>query len=365
MRVYAYYADRSPMEGREGEITADFVPIDPSHIEAMLQASEPVAHPRTTEARAPGEANRAPLFVRIPEGGASQEIVQTIVRMVSPNATSSQDGLRALFASPQFQQFFQGAKLTQGATQLLPNNQLLAILLPPNALTLNPEAAKSFLIAQGLPSQLIQNIPDRALAGALNALLAASQGQDPAHFLHSVFSLFALAGASGEQIQAAFESMLGQAQGLSHSEHLTPEAMQQLASRLFATNNPQILGLNQMVQQSFGQGVNQVLNSFIRVFLGGALMQSQSAWPQVVPNDRMLAELGGLFASQRQQQEQRDKEGKMARSRGLDQLLIEGDLHDRVERKSSLGGDSSGQGDAYSLLLETEEEPGPEDEEKP
>lgn len=276
-----------------------------------------------------------------PETARSAPLLDAIIRLMGPLDIRLQDGIRALLSSAQFQQLFAGDKLTQGATQLLPNFHLLGILLPQNMLAQNAEAARALLIAQGLPAALIQHIPDQALAGALNSLLLASQqaGKNPLLFLQSVASVFTLAGVPVQQVQNLLLGMLRQSQTLplSRTGAVTPEGLERWAARLMAANNPQLLGLNQLVQENFGAGVTKILNAFIRVFFGGALMQSQMPWPQAVPNERMLAELSGLFARQHEKSEGSDSKRKRLRKRRARRSdTVEAVEHARVERKTDI-----------------------------
>ncbi len=311
--------------------------------------------------RAQGPEGRTPpVWVRIPPGDKAQPILETIARLFSPLDAKIMDGLRALLGSPQFQQLFQGDKMTQGATQLMPNHQLVGVILPQGALGMNPEAAKALLIAQGLPAELIHGIPDRAVAGALNSLLqtGALAGKNPMHFMQSIVSVMTLAGVPIQQTQMLLLSLMQEAKraGIGDTRGLTPEALQALAARLFAANHPQLLGLNQSVQESFGLGITKILNAFIRVFMGGALMQTQSMWPQAVPNERMLAELGGLFAAQHKRQlEKKDKE-KSAK-RGARRVEGIDESYPRVERKDDLADETERpQPEMASIFLDLDSE---------
>src|SRR5262249_33852570 len=150
---------------------------------------------------APQSSN--PVWVRIPPGQPGQEILHTIVRSLSPAGTSAQDGLRSLLNSPQFQEHFHGGQITQGATRMLSHQQQVGILINPNFLLSNPEIMRVLLIAQGLPPELIQSIPDRAMAGALQALLQTGQNaaMNPLHFLQAVASALTLAGIPVHEVQ--------------------------------------------------------------------------------------------------------------------------------------------------------------------
>ncbi len=282
-----------------------------------------------------------PLAIRIPPGERGQAVLDTIVRLMGPIDLRLQDGLRALMASPQFQQLFQGDKMTQGATTLLPNHELVSVLLPQVLVTGNPELARALLVAQGLPPALINNIPDRALAGVLQSLLQTSQAasKNPLFFLQSIASALTAAGIPVQKIQNLLLAFVQQSQKAGVPGELagrvTPEGLERWAAKLFAANNPQLLGLNQMVQESFGQGVTKILNAFIRVFFGGALLQSQLTWPQAVPNERLLAELGGLFARRGEPAAGSNKKRRARKkSRRVDE--IDATEHPRVERKEDI-----------------------------
>ncbi|MFO1463320.1 MAG: hypothetical protein U1F66_06050 [bacterium] len=320
-------------EGATSPLTAEDHMMDP-HLVAMAQAETPNAS--TNAAQASG-----PLWVRIPEGQGAQQVLQNVMRILSPSGQLTQDGLRALLNSPQLQALFQGGQLTRGAAQMLPQQQLVGILIPPSLLAANPEAAKALLVAQGLPPQLIHSIPDRAIAGALQALLQTSQeaGTNPLHFLQTVASALTLAGTPVQEVQNLLIHLLQAArnQGLTGQHGVSAEQLQQLTAKLMAANNPQLLGLNQLVQENFGQGLTQIFNSFIRVFLGGALMQSQQQWPQAVPNEKLLAELGGLFGAFAGKDVQKKPERSRSKKQGRKELKIDDPAFQRVERKEDLG----------------------------
>lgn len=301
-----------------------------------------------------------PITVRLPAGEQGRAVMETIVRLFAPADANFQDGLRALFASPQVQALFQGDKLTQGATTLMPNHQLVALLLPPSLLTANPELARSLLVAQGLPAALIQNIPDRALAAVFQSLLQNSQlaGKNPLLFLTTVASAFTAAGIPVQQVQNLLLALAQQAKagipGLAEGQ-VTPEALSRWASRLMTANNPQLLGINQLMQESFGQGVTKILNSFIRVFFGGAIMQSQMTWPQAAPNERMLSELGGLFAKQHEKPGGSEKKRRGKRKKGQPEGLEKVE-HLRVERKEDILDDAKLPPEMSSIFIDLDSE---------
>jgi len=303
--------------------------IDPS-LHAQAQENAP-QHARSSD---PGA-----LWVRIPDGQGAQQVLQNVARILSPSGQLSQDGMRALLNSPQFAALFQGSQMTRGASQMLPHQQLVGVLIPPSLLSANPEAAKALLIAQGLPPQLIHSIPDRALAGALQALLQTSQDAvgNPMHFLQTVASALTLAGTPVQDVQNLLLNLLqaAKSQGILGHE-VTPEQLQQLTAKMLAANNPQMLGLNQMVQENFGQGLSQIFNAFIRVFMGGALMQGQQQWPQVVPNEKLLAELGGLFSAFSGKDVQKNPERSRSKKQGRKEIKIDDPAFQRVERKEDL-----------------------------
>ena len=228
--------------------------------------------------------------------------------------------------------------------------QLVGILIPPSMLAANPEAAKSLLVAQGLPPGLIQNIPDRAISGALQALLQTGgvAGQNPLHFLQTVASALTLAGTPVQDVQNLLLSLLQAARQQGIGNQATPEQLQALTAKLMAANNPQLLGLNQMVQENFGQGLTQIFNAFIRVFMGGALLQAQQQqWPQAVPNERLLAELASLFgafsgkdATGKKEERRRDRKTRRK------EIKIDDPAFQRVERKEDLGDDPRQQEEA-------------------
>ncbi len=307
--------------------------LDPSLLAAALAQSD---NPETGTRAA---SQQGALWVRIPEGQGAQQVLQNVARILSPTTQLPQDGMRALLNSPQFQALFQGGQITRGASQMLPHQQLVGVLIPPSLLAANPEAAKALLVAQGLPPQLIQSIPDRALAGALQALLQTSQEAvtNPMHFLQTVASALTLAGTPVQDVQNLLLNLLeaAKAQGILGHE-VTPEQLQQLTAKMLAANNPQMLGLNQMVQENFGQGLTQIFNAFIRVFMGGALMQGQQQWPQVVPNEKMLAELGGLFSAFSGKDVQKQPERSRSKKQGRKELKIDDPAFQRVERKEDL-----------------------------
>jgi hypothetical protein len=324
---------------KEAVSTPDDVHYDPEQLLAQLIENLPPAEQAQWLQR-PVDSQLPPLRVQIPANQSARAVLETIVRLLAPLDLRFQDGLRALLGSEQFQQLFQGGKLSQGATQMFPNYQLVGVILPQGIFAQNPEAAKAFLIAQGLPATLIQNIPDQAVAGALHSLLVAGQkaGENPLLFLQSVASIFTLAGVPVQQVQNLLLGMLREAQahGLKPmGGEMTPQALEQWAARLLAANNPQLLGLNQMVQENFGQGVTKILNAFIRVFFGGALMQAQLPWPQAVPNERMLAELGGLFAKQGEKAAEEGKKRSRAKKRSSRVEAVERDYR-HVERKEDI-----------------------------
>ncbi len=302
-----------------------------------------------------------PIEVRLPQNEQGRSLMETVVRLFAPADAHFQDGLRALFASPQVQALFQGDKLTQGATTLLPNHQLVGLLLPPSMLTANPELARSLLVAQGLPAALIQNIPDRALAAVFQSLLQNSQlaGKNPLLFLTTVASAFSAAGIPVQQVQNLLLALAQQANksgipGLAEGQ-VTPEALGRWASRLMTANNPQLLGLNQLVQESFGAGITKILNSFIRVFFGGAIMQNQMTWPQAVPNERMLAELGGLFAKQNAKPEGSEKKKRAKRKKGQPDA-VDGVEHLRVERKDDIADEPHPPPEMSSIFIDLDSE---------
>ena len=293
-----------------------------------------------TSATTTGRAQAtAPLWVRIPEGEPGRQVLQTVARLISPTGQLSQDGMRALFNSPAFQALFQGGQLTQGATQMFTTQQLVGILLPPSVLLANPEAAKALLVAQGLPPGLINNIPDRAISGALQALLQTGShaGENPLHFLQTVASALTLAGTPVQDVQDLLLNLLQAARAGGIGKDVSPEALQQLTAKMMAANNPQMLGLNQMVQENFGQGLTQIFNAFIRVFMGGAMMQGQQHWPQAVPNEKMLAELGGLFGAFSGKDVTKKSDERRNRKSGRKEIKIDDPAFQRVERKDDLG----------------------------
>lgn len=352
------------------------IPIDPKLLSMLLgeDGAATAAHPRgdlagaqVAQGNAPGQnaaasqAQSSPLWVRIPPGQPGQELLQTIARFVSPTGNLSQDGLHALLNSPQFQALFQGAQLTQGASQMLSLNMLVGVLIPPSLLAANPEMAKALLVAQGLPPGLIHSIPDRAIAGALQALLqtGASASGNPLHFLQSVASALTLAGTPVQEVQNLLMQLLETAKnqgiGLPGGKDVSPEMLKALAAKMMASNNPQLLGLNQMVQENFGQGLAQIFNAFIRVFMGGAMMQSQQMWPQAVPNEKMLAELGGLFGALGAKGNQAKEDKKRSRKRGRKELRIDDPAFQRVERKDDVE-DEAPEEEGEELEPEMEEE---------
>ncbi len=157
------------------------------------------------------------------------------------------------------------------------------------------------------------------------------------HFLQTVASALTLAGTPVQDVQNLLLNLLeaAKAQGILGHE-VTPEQLQQLTAKMLAANNPQMLGLNQMVQENFGQGLTQIFNAFIRVFMGGALMQGQQQWPQVVPNEKMLAELGGLFSAFSGKDVQKQPERSRSKKQGRKELKIDDPAFQRVERKEDL-----------------------------
>jgi hypothetical protein len=347
-----------------GGVSHSDYPIDPKFLAMLLgdemaaansahstmEPSVAHAHAAATQGSTTSQAaqQNAPLWVRIPQGQPGQELLQAIARLVSPSGTLSQDGLKALLNSPQFQALFQGGQLAQGASQMLSLNMLVGVLIPPSLLTANPEMAKALLVAQGLPPGLIHSIPDRAIAGALQALLQTSQtaGTNPLHFLQTVASALTLAGTPVQEVQNLLMQLLETAknQGLAGNKEVSPEMLKALAAKLMAGNNPQLLGLNQMVQENFGQGLAQIFNAFIRVFMGGAMMQTQQMWPQMVPNEKMLAELGGLFGALGSKENQLKKEKKRSRKDTRKELRIDDPAYQRVERKDDILDDPQQEG---------------------
>ncbi len=356
----------APDMGPGGVMPHDF-PMDPKLLGMLLGEEMAAAHSASSSAATqsnPAQANAAanasqtaqaaqqnsPLWVRIPPGQPGQELLETIARLVSPTGTLSQDGLKALLNSPQFQALFQGGQLTQGASQMFSLNMLVGVLIPPSLLAANPELTKALLVAQGLPPGLIQNIPDRAIAGALQALLQTSQnaGQNPLHFLQAVASALTLAGTPVQEVQNLLMQLLDAAKrqgiALPGGKEITPDMLKALAAKMMASNNPQLLGLNQMVQENFGQGLAQIFNAFIRVFMGGAMMQGQQMWPQAVPNERMLAELGGLFGALGSKQAQRKDEKRRSKKQARKELRIDDPAFQRVERKDDIADESQQEG---------------------
>lgn len=355
-----------------GVMPQDF-PLDPKLLSMLLGEESAAGAGRSTnpdlmgahvaQGNAPGQPATAqaqqnsPLWVRIPAGQPGQELLETIARLVSPTGTLSQDGLKALLNSPQFQALFQGAQLAQGASQMLSLNMLVGVLIPPSLLAANPEMAKALLVAQGLPPGLIHSIPDRAIAGALQALLqtGASATGNPLHFLQAVASALTLAGTPVQDVQNLLMQLLetakNQGVGLPGGKDVSPEMLKALAAKMMASNNPQLLGLNQMVQENFGQGLAQIFNAFIRVFMGGAMMQGQQMWPQAVPNEKMLAELGGLFGALGAKGNQGKEEKKRSRKRGRKELRIDDPAFQRVERKEDLEEEASEEGEDGELEL--------------
>lgn len=322
--------------------TQFFDPSSALHHMEGIELPENLAWIRESMKSDPGSVLRVAIT---PQTAKTAPLLDAVMRLLGPLDIRLQDGMRALLSSATFQQLFGGEKLGQGATQMFPNFQLLSILLPQNLLAQNVEAAKALLIAQGLPATLIQHIPDQALAGALNSLFVASQqaGKNPLLFLQSVASIFTLAGVPVQQVQNLLLGMLHQSQqvGLPLTRGVaTPEGLERWAARLMAANNPQLLGLNALVQENFGAGVTKILNAFIRVFFGGALMQGQMPWPQAVPNERMLAELSGLFAKQNEKPDgskEKRKSSRKRRAKGSD--AVEAIEHARVERKTDIADD--------------------------
>lgn len=318
-------------EGTPSAMGAEDHWVDPRiAAEARAQASE--SNPNATHAT---DASSA-LWVRIPEGQPGQDVMRSVSRLLSPTGSLSQDGLHALLNSPQFQALFQGGQLTHGAAQMFSTRQLVGILIPPSLLAAHPEAAKSLLIAQGLPPGLINNIPDRAIAGALQALLQTSAGaaDNPLHFLQTVASALTLAGIPVQETQNLLMNLLQAAKQQGIAGGMTADQLQNLAGKMMAGNNPQLLGLNQMVQQNFGQGLTQIFSAFIRVFMGGAMMQSQQQmWPQAAPNDRMLAELGSLFGAFSGKDVNKKPEQRKGKKQGRKELRIDDPAFQRVERK--------------------------------
>ncbi|HEX5033498.1 MAG TPA: hypothetical protein VFW62_03375, partial [bacterium] len=105
--------------------------------------------------------------------------------------------------------------------------------------------------------------------------------------------------------------------------------------------------------ENFGSGLAQIFNSFIRVFLGGAMMQSQQLWPQAVPNERMLAELGGLFGALGKNTE-RKEEKRRSRKQTRKELRIDDPAYQRVERKDDIADESQQEGGELEAEAEAE-----------
>jgi hypothetical protein len=64
-------------------------------------------------------------------------------------------------------------------------------------------------------------------------------------------------------------------------------------------------------------------------------MQAQLPWPQAVPNERMLAELGGLFAKQGEKAAEEGKKRSRAKKRSSRVEAVERDYR-HVERKEDI-----------------------------
>ncbi len=322
-------------EGGNSPITPDDHMLDGS-LHSLAQANAESGTAQAAQAR-----NAPPVWVRMPEGGPARQVMDAIARMLSPSGQLTQDGLKALLNSPQFQALFQGGQMAQGAAQMFSTQQLVGILLPPSMLAANPEAAKALLVAQGLPPGLIQNIPDRAISGALQALLqtGGAAAGNPLHFLQTVASALTLAGTPVQDVQHLLMSLLQAAKQQGIGKQVTADQLQALMAKMMAANNPQLLGLNHLVQENFGQGLTQIFNAFIRVFMGGAMLQAQQQWPQAVPNERLLAELSSLFGAFAGRDVNKKSEQRRSRKQGRKELKIDDPAYQRVERKEDLGDD--------------------------
>lgn len=319
-----------PSRNEKADIPSHWVPIDlpieellgdaiHQHSDfAHLQHADPFAQNSqnpTQPTHNLGLENFSHAWVEMPKD-ARREWVQNILRNFQPSSLQQQDALRLFLNSGPLQQVLQNSNLLQGGVQLFQQAQLLATLLPFLIVIQNtPQNPENPQVNTSLLSSWIQgqNINPPQIAQALHSLLnpgASSAANASTLFaLQSAVGFLVSQGADATQVQSLLQQLLQNesASKSSQGHSISSTEIQQAAARLMTLSHPQLLGFNVALQGNIGSGLSQIFGSLLRVFLGPLILQGQHQWPQALPHERMLNELGSLLAQSKMPETEKKK----------------------------------------------------------
>jgi len=270
----------------ECQVPAEYSPVEISHSE---------------RSEAHSSAHHEFVWVQSSKAENSQAM-NLMARELMPNGTTHQDSLKVFCQDTEMGKMLRGEQQAgNGATLMLPKNQMKATLLAVGVKMDSPETANALSLMQTILPFAMSGETDAFRAVLQNFLQNLPATMDAKEFLGSMLEAFHQSGlGSLPEMKDLMLAMIKESGLPVEFAESFGAAKLSLGLKDMALGGIQLNGVGELLGLKVSEGLNQILQPLMRILTGLFFMKTETPLPKMLPDEKLMSELAAFFAAKSQ-----------------------------------------------------------------